>query len=241
MKNNDYGSASFQVTYQILYSKIKKVMDKQFEVVQTMKENSYGSRTEKTLKSLLNAENLLHCYEELYNSSPENESELQEIEWLFNNGLLRTNKEIAEREEEKERQVKKLKAFNTRIILNSDYALNLKRAICLIFILAPIIPLIIIHKEWGDELKKLTFSDFLYCTSIEKNIMFEYDILYLFSLIFTGIVIFGLSNIYKIIIDKIIANKYEEAGETPPFPVDTVISCVSYALFIGALFKKKRK
>lgn len=229
-KNADFNDGHFQVAYQALFSKIKKFMDAQFNVVEELKADNYNSTSEAGLKRLTDAENLLHCYEELYNADPKTVEDLENISWLFNKGLLRSNEELAARSKEKQYAIDS----NPVVIRSRTVAIGARHAdinstcIWLILILSPIIPFIVAF-IYADECE-LTFMFYmLFCG------------LLIFSLIIHG-VIFGAIIVYsnKRHDDKVNA-VYIKGGQKPPFPMDTVISCVSYALFIGSLFKKKRK
>lgn len=220
----DFTSATFQAQNQTLFSKIKKFVDKQYEVVEKMKEDSYYTSNLHGLKMKKNAENLLKCYEQLFHFEPRNKEQLNQLKWLFNDGMLRTDEEIADREVELEERDYANGKYYVDCFRERGRSANFTDiTLRLVFILFPIIPFICAFSLWTDfGFEEFSMSYTLFCIPS-----------FLIHFAIWG----GLSSLDSAVSDSRLATYAAKAGKKAKFPIQSVASFASYAIFLKSLGK----
>lgn len=207
--------------------------------------------------------NIWNCYDSLLQSDPQNVHELEETEWMFNNGKLRTQKELCERH----RFLKKRKFLEEQFSFEQAKLLSRKmvsndRYNDFIWIFALVIAVIIfIWYEAGMEFypykafeevvlshcdeplnEKLKYLQIFYRITMTYGLTFGLHCLIGLILSFLIVSIPKLGTSYEI--DSESKKLYEKAGQKPPLITDSVILAGTYALTVLSIyniFKEKKK
>ena len=215
---------------QALLSKIHKFKEKEYEEILSMQQKGFDIM-ESTKDSYNDIVNLYSCYDKLSLQPIEDEEDLKKVEWLFNEGKLRSNKELEEFEENEQReQYGSSKEFSDFIFetfeLDETFG---KRLWYLTFIFTPVIPfcLCFLHESSDSFTNEVTYLSFNLACLLSFAVHFG--------------VFMGLKNIISIILDRVVAREYKKTNLKKPFPINTAISAASYAIFMASLFKKPKK
>lgn len=217
------------VKKQVLLSKIQKCRDKEYEEILSMQQKGFDIM-DSTKDSYNDVVNLYTCYDKLCLQPIENESDLNKLEWLFNDGKLRSNKELEEYEEyeEKESYGNSTEFYDTIYdVLDLDETFS-KRLMYLVFVCTPIIPFFI----------QITGSSVRLMANQSTYIIFNLYCLVSF-IIHVG-VFSGVKTVINIILDRVMSKEFKKTNKKKPFPINTAISAASYAIFMASLFKKPK-
>lgn len=152
---DNMSEAHLAVRVSLLHDKIKKMISRTEGKLQNLEREGdcFSDLYKITLK-------LKNSYYELLSMPLETEDDADQVEWLFNNGKLRSEEELKEFEEACKilEETKKQKQISADYIESGDFDndseildiednyVNIKR-LCMIFLLPPILPSIVLYKD----------------------------------------------------------------------------------------------
>lgn len=217
-------STAFTARKQQLLTKIIAAREQQWNLVSSMQTKGYDIN-EDTVEEYNRSLELYKCYDSLVSTTVNNEEDLKELGWLFNDGELRNNKELNDHIEwlKKERYGNSLEFEKETMDIYFDKNTQQEMNRCLFFILSPILPFIlsfIISDSTG-----FGYNAIAVCAI--------FDVLMVFSILIHYVIIGGLNlgTISKF--HKKEEEAYSNTNKKCPFPTDLAISAASYGLFLA--------
>lgn len=221
---SDIPKSNLQARKQKVVGSIMKAKNMQYQIVLDMQSKGYDIM-ESNRKEYQAALDLYTTYDTLFKTELQCKADIDLIEWLFNDGLLRSEKELNER--------KRIESAKRNLWLDvSDEKCNLAHRISthtlLAFALAPIIPFILLCTF------AVSFYAALVCWAF-------YDITYIISIVIHWIVVGFLSEKAAIKSHKNITELYKNANEKAPIDTDLLTISASYGLFLASIFSTVKK
>lgn len=141
LSQKDYEESNFSIRYTAFKISLEKYINAGKEKLRKMEDRGWN-RSQLHMKDYIAFSHVIDCYIDLYNREPKNDSELDDIVWLFNDGRLRTKAEMDAKQKEIERREYKEKELNEGLCTKSDFSdIRRKMVRCLRVALALILSL----------------------------------------------------------------------------------------------------
>lgn len=222
--NAEYiGNTGFTMWVASLRQSIAKCIDKCEEEIDKLYDAGMAdTRTGKEMIDLL--EQMVECYEMLYNAEITTKERLAEVQWLFNNGSLRDTDEILEFCEALDRKAPRIRRRKEEQIISSEYRISS---------IMRLLPFIAASTIGGIPflLKSETMDSACFLSPIVTAVVFIPCLL-----IFRGL---GLALNTRL--EYKIYKGRKERGEPYQMNPSLILDAAVYAASLGIAFKKSRK